>query len=175
MLTEEERTENARKSRRKWREANPEKATAARRKWQEANLEKARVATKKWRAKDSNNYKQALAATTKWRKANPEKVRAIRDKWEKDNPEKRRSFNQNRRAVKSRADAEKFLDIEIFDRDGWICGLCGDPIDSLLRHPDPKSVSLDHVIPITKGGSHTRDNMQASHLRCNLSKGNRNA
>ncbi|WP_158070491.1 HNH endonuclease [Streptomyces luteocolor] len=35
------------------------------------------------------------------------------------------------------------------------------------------SPSLDHVIPLSRGGSHRRDNVQLAHLRCNLRKNNR--
>ena len=68
---------------------------------------------------------------------------------------------------------EQFKDIEIFERDDYICQLCFEPIDPFLRWPDPLAASLDHITPISKGGNHTRDNAQASHLRCNLVKGDR--
>jgi 5-methylcytosine-specific restriction endonuclease McrA len=42
-----------------------------------------------------------------------------------------------------------------------------------LRRPSPWSVSLDHIVPVSKGGTHTRDNVQAAHLRCNQAKGDR--
>ncbi len=67
-------------------------------------------------------------------------------------------------------DAERFDYREVFERDGWICGICGDPVDPSLAWPDPMSVSLDHVIPVTKGGKHSRENAQCSHFRCNAQK-----
>jgi 5-methylcytosine-specific restriction endonuclease McrA len=48
-------------------------------------------------------------------------------------------------------------------------------VDPRLRHPDPMRVSLDHVIPISKGGSHTYANTQCAHLLCNIQKNNRGA
>ena len=71
------------------------------------------------------------------------------------------------------ADAEVFDRIEIFDRDEWSCGICSEPVDSSLAWPDPMSASLDHVIPVSRGGRHVRDNVQCSHLTCNLRKSNR--
>lgn len=65
---------------------------------------------------------------------------------------------------------ERFKPVEVFERDGWICGLCGDPVDPDLEHPDPLSVSLDHITPLVQGGGHLRDNCQCSHLTCNLRK-----
>lgn len=66
---------------------------------------------------------------------------------------------------------ERILDREIFERDGWLCGLCGDAVDSAVKHPDPLSPSLDHVVPLSRGGLHVRGNVQLAHLGCNLVKG----
>lgn len=51
------------------------------------------------------------------------------------------------------------------------CALCGRPIDKTLKAPDPFSVSIDHIIPVAKGGKSTMDNLQATHLICNKQKG----
>jgi 5-methylcytosine-specific restriction endonuclease McrA len=60
--------------------------------------------------------------------------------------------------------------VAIFERDGWKCGLCGDPVDSDLSYPHPQSASLDHIVPISRGGPHTYDNVQCAHLSCNRDK-----
>ncbi len=67
--------------------------------------------------------------------------------------------------------AERFDPREVFERDGWVCGLCFSAIDPDLRWPDPLSASLDHVLPLVAGGEHTRANTQAAHLQCNIRKG----
>ena len=59
---------------------------------------------------------------------------------------------------------------EIFERDGWICQICGKAVWRNAKWPHPKSVSLDHIVPVSKGGSHTRENVQWSHVGCNSSK-----
>lgn len=78
-----------------------------------------------------------------------------------------------RRAERWGVEFEVFSRAEIFDRDGWVCGICSEPIDRDLLHPDPMSVSLDHIIPMSKGGGHVPLNVTCAHLFCNLSKGNR--
>lgn len=59
----------------------------------------------------------------------------------------------------------------IFERDGSVCGVCGLLVDRTLRHPDPMSATVDHIVPLALGGAHGPDNVQTCHLRCNLRKG----
>jgi 5-methylcytosine-specific restriction endonuclease McrA len=48
--------------------------------------------------------------------------------------------------------------------------LCDLPIDRSLKHPHAMSPVIDHIKPLSKGGSHTYTNVQAAHMRCNSSK-----
>jgi len=89
--------------------------------------------------------------------------------------EGRRLVQQRRRARIRSALVESFTFLEIAERDGWVCGLCSAPVVRELRYPDPHSPTIDHVIPLAKGGPHTRGNVQLAHLRCNISKGARTA
>jgi hypothetical protein len=66
---------------------------------------------------------------------------------------------------------EVFVRDDVYDRDGWICGICSLPVDRKLKAPDLMRVSLDHIIPFSRGGDHTPDNVQCSHLICNIRKG----
>ncbi|WP_376767574.1 HNH endonuclease [Micromonospora profundi] len=81
--------------------------------------------------------------------------------------------NDFRRARVWGVDAERFERSEIFERDGWICQICWEPVDRQVTWPHPKSASLDHIIPISKGGPHTRANVRLADLRCNLKRNNR--
>ena len=58
-------------------------------------------------------------------------------------------------------------------RDGGICGLCLKPVDPAIRYPHPGAATVDHIVPITRGGTQDDDNLQLAHARCNTSKGNR--
>lgn len=53
------------------------------------------------------------------------------------------------------------------------CGICGDPVDLTLRHPDLFRASIDHVLPYARGGTHDLDNLQIAHLYCNYVKSDR--
>ena len=68
----------------------------------------------------------------------------------------------------------EFIDVlEVYKRSGWVCGICGESIDRKLKHPHPKSISLDHIIPMSIGGPHSYENVQPAHFNCNSKKGNR--
>jgi len=75
-----------------------------------------------------------------------------------------------RRARKRNCEIEKFTKKEIFERDNWICQICGKPVDKNLKYPDPYVATLDHIVPLAKGGNHTRDNVQLAHFICNSYK-----
>lgn len=56
---------------------------------------------------------------------------------------------------------------KIGERDNWICNICGIFVDKSLKYPNPMSASLDHIIPLSKGGTHDENNVHISHLKCN--------
>lgn len=51
------------------------------------------------------------------------------------------------------------------------CAICGLPINYSLPYTSPWSFTLDHIIPISKGGLTSEDNVQAAHRKCNRAKG----
>ena len=64
---------------------------------------------------------------------------------------------------------------ELAARDGTDCGICGEPVDMGARYPNPSGPSVDHVLPVARGGSDDPANLQLSHLRCNHVKSSRTA
>lgn len=61
----------------------------------------------------------------------------------------------------------------IYNHDKWICQLCHEQVDPKLKLPDQMCASLDHIIPMSRGGPHLYTNVQLAHLLCNMFKGNR--
>lgn len=86
----------------------------------------------------------------------------------------RRNSYHKRRALKAGSAAgPAFSNSDVFERDGWLCGLCDEPVSPDAVYPDPFSPSLDHVVPLSRGGAHSLENSQLAHLRCNVRKGAR--
>ncbi len=137
--------------------------------WNKNNKERRKAAKKKWQ---EENREEILAYSRQYYLDHKELHNSKGKAWAKNNPEKRKAAKHRRRALENNANAERFLDVEIFERDGWACGICGDLVDKELKYPHPMSKSLDHIVPISKGGSHTRNNTQCSHIRCNKRKYN---
>lgn len=69
-----------------------------------------------------------------------------------------------RRARKLNATVETFTRAEIIERDHATCYLCG-------KHCDPDDIHLDHVIPLSRGGEHSRANVKVACSTCNVRKG----
>lgn len=80
-----------------------------------------------------------------------------------------------RRARRARLPVERFSRNEIFERDGWTCHICKEPVDPSIERPDMRSASLDHLIPFSDPGSpgHVRTNVALAHLYCNFAKNGR--
>lgn len=81
-----------------------------------------------------------------------------------------RVHSQRRRARLRGATVEKFHAIEIYERDGWICGICTDPVDKKCQFPDKMSPTLDHIVALARGGAHSRENTRCAHWICNSRK-----
>mgnify|MGYP002143178026 CR=1 FL=1 len=68
---------------------------------------------------------------------------------------------------------EDFDPIEIYQRDRWVCAICKRKIRRYLTAPHPLSPTLDHIVPRSQRGDHTRANVRAAHMICNSMRGNR--
>jgi len=71
-------------------------------------------------------------------------------------------------------DFDKSITIEkLILKYNGICQICGEPIDKKdiknghIRRNYP---TLDHIVPLSKGGTHTWDNVQLCHMKCNSKK-----
>lgn len=118
----------------------------------QADLDASRAKSRQWY---SASRARRLADARRYRRRHPEKIRAN---------------GSVARARKRAALVERFDHCEIFERDGWICQICGKQVDRERAWPHPQSPSLDHIVPLAKGGEHSRRNVQLAHLGCNWHK-----
>ena len=54
---------------------------------------------------------------------------------------------------------------------GFNCGICGGLISLDAPRNEPLGLVFDHIIPVSKGGSHSYSNIQPAHFSCNGQKG----
>ena len=64
---------------------------------------------------------------------------------------------------------------KVLERDGGFCHLCEGVVFAthLEDRAHPYGPTIDHLVPMSLGGSHTWDNVALAHHRCNSLKGNR--
>jgi len=141
---------------RNWQANNKEKFKEICRKRKKAHPEEDRAYSKKWAAK---NYDRKIENGRRWRERNPEYGR----NWRENNREKIRNYAEIRRARLAEVGGDLTVDeweaIQEFYRYKCLC--CG--------REDVK-LTIDHVLPISLGGSHTADNIQPLCGPCNSSK-----
>jgi len=86
-----------------------------------------------------------------------------------------RASRARRRARKRGADG-RIEDVsfgEVWGRDSGLCWLCSEPIDVQAAVPDDLAGTMDHVIPLSRGGGHTFENVRLAHFICNSRRGDR--
>jgi len=91
--------------------------------------------------------------------------------------EARKDINRRKKIKNALIDKDISLE-KLYKRDNGICSICGGKCDwsdhqyrgryFIVGKTYP---SIDHVIPLAKGGTHSWDNVKLAHLSCNSAKG----
>jgi hypothetical protein len=77
-----------------------------------------------------------------------------------------------RRARVKGLPTEQIDPIDIFKRDNWICHICKKKTNKKLRGTyNLNAPELDHIITISEGGGHLKDNVACACRDCNQKKG----
>jgi len=129
---------------RQWRRDNPEKTRGYHAAYKEKYPEKERI----------RHFEKSL----NYRKKYPERVRDACRKWGKNNREKVALINQRRRA--------KTSEFVVLEKD--IASIYSRPC---VRCNKTSNITLDHIIPLSRGGAHSVGNFQPLCKSCNSSKG----
>lgn len=134
-------------------------------------IEKIRANRRAWKARNPDKVRadrqkpERKASRKAWRLAHSEEMNRYAAEWQKRNPDAVRVMNQRRRARLRGAPIndftlEEWLSI-VADQEGH-CYYCGR--DDLL-------LTQEHRTPLSRGGSHTKDNIVAACQPCNSKKG----
>lgn len=86
----------------------------------------------------------------------------------------RHRYNATRKAVKRGATGrDRFSAEEIFVRHSWRCFYCDKPTPrELMGHSSHRDApTQDHMVPVSRGGAHTRRNVVCACRECNTAKG----
>lgn len=106
----------------------------------------------------------------RWSLQAKEEGRTYREPWD---DRRRDRYHRRRASKKATSTGVPVIRDQIGDRDRWKCGICGTRVNRNLAFPHSMSPSLDHIVPLSKGGAHSPENVQIAHLQCNTVKGNR--
>jgi 5-methylcytosine-specific restriction endonuclease McrA len=85
--------------------------------------------------------------------------------WRLAEPTKRQRREISKKAKNRRGKIGKKQRERIYERDGYECVRCG--------QDDPEELTLDHIIPVSRGGTSKDDNLQTMCKWCNGLKGNK--
>lgn len=147
----------------KYRSANGERLKQAAKRYQLAHKDKYYQNLRRW---EDNNRERSNAKRRRYYRNHSELERYRRRKFGKLHPEKSQEYHGLRRARKQNNPHERLSYKKIWKRDKGICYLCGQSVEQ-------GDVHFDHVVPLSRGGSHTMDNVRVTHKTCNLRKNNK--
>ena len=140
--------------------AKREKWLIGQRKWYSENKERFRIRNLKYKKLHKERLK---AAAVVYHKKKHSKIVMYASVWCNRNRDKIAQVQHARRFKKLSPPYEDCTDKIKLLRTSRFCHWC-------CRKLTPKTVTIDHVIPLNKGGHHLRDNLVAACNPCNASK-----
>ncbi|MEJ7871707.1 MAG: HNH endonuclease [Rubrobacteraceae bacterium] len=135
-------------------------------KYRENNREYFRERNRKERAE---NPSLNAARTMRWRDKNRGPKAAMNKAWREANKGAQMEHWQRRRARKQQAQgSHTFNEVwRMAEDQGWLCGYCEVPLFGVFH--------VDHILPLSRGGSDSWDNLAVTCKFCNLRKSTKNA
>lgn len=145
---------------RKWKAGNPEKDAAAKRAWAERNKDHLRAKKREWTRENAERLNERL-------RAQPEKRRAWLRAWHAANSGMGSFYSRQRRARRLAVGGSHTMeDIQrIYAAQKGKCAYCRTGLGSRYH--------VDHIVPVSAGGSNAPSNLQCTCVRCNQRKHNK--
>ena len=148
----------------RYRIKHSEECKARRRAYKAAHREKIRAAA---RAYAKANKERIKATAQAWRKANPERYAMLAAAWKKANPEKTKATWLRSRSKRVMAEGSHTAEDlkRIYNAQCGMCAYCKAELG--------RKYHVDHIQPLSKGGTNWPANLQILCAPCNLKKGAR--
>ena len=143
---------------------NKDKANARTNAYYKAN--KSQVLEQQAKSYTANREKR-MEISKRWAEKNREKCRVIKKAWSKRNVDYIKEKTASRRAtLKSAGKLSRGIVNKLFKLQRGRCPCCGENLGT--------DYHLDHIVPLSRGGSNTDNNVQLLSAKCNLAKGAKN-
>jgi hypothetical protein len=113
---------------------------------------------------------------------NPKKIYEINRRWAAKNPDKVREYSRRifarRKAQKLSSKTDKYTEADVLAIYGTKCHICQEEIDLQANRSSnmgdwQRGLHIDHLVPLSKNGEDTLDNVRPSHALCNMLKRNK--
>lgn len=158
-----------------YRKENKEKVYAATSVWLQKNKEYVKEKQKK---RYEEKKELIIFKAKQYYQKNKDSLRISSKKWYERNKDKGYQYSLKRRSLKHFVRFEGIKRKELLDRDNWKCQLCNVTVHDRSeggnenRHlwDDEFKAHIDHIIPISRGGDSTPENLRVLCRTCNLSK-----
>lgn len=167
LLGAEERRQKRNKYAREWHQKNKVRINAARRQRYTEDEEYRQKMLDNARTQFQNNRERCLETNRKWAKENPEKVRSYKRNYWLKNREKWRAYKRRWRALKQNSGGshtDKDIELLFVSQEG-LCAYCSVELGD--------SWHVDHMMPLSRGGTDDPVNLALACAPCNLSKGSK--
>lgn len=97
-----------------------------------------------------------------------------REKYERGTSQ--RESNRRRANLKrtSSPQQDRYSRNDVWEKCGGVCYLCNLPMVKNWRPSNRRlCFTVEHIVPLSKGGTDTFDNVNGAHMECNLRKGSK--